>query len=127
MAIVVNVESFNRIAKELRGMPDEIPKAISRAVNDTIRQTRTIVGREVRAGYAVKQADIYKSLKMYFSSAKNYAEIRGSLDSYSFRFPLYIFGKSGIKVGAARKTPVMVEVRRGSRKQVNDAFPAMMQ
>lgn len=119
MAVVATIKDFTKIQQELREYPKAIPLAMSRAINEAIRKSRTTTGRAVREYYNVKLSDLNRSFRMNFSSPGS--DPHGSLVSEINRYPLFTFGV------VARKTDrVVVMVRRGARVELKDGFMAIM-
>lgn len=117
--VVAGVKDFERLSVELKDYPKALPIAASRAINETIRKSRTQIGRAVREVYNIRQADLYKTFRMSFSTPGNSPS--GMLISISNRFPLFVFGV------VARKTQnVVVEVRKGAKVEVQHGFMAIM-
>jgi hypothetical protein len=119
MAVICTIPAFARIQQELKAYPASIPLAMSRAVNEAIRKSRTSVNRAVREFYNVKLSDLNRSYRMRFSTPGE--DAHGSLISSINRYPLFTFGV------VARKTEkVVVSVRQGERTEVEHGFMAIM-
>jgi hypothetical protein len=120
--IIVDTRQLRAVEKRLGRVKDRAPKAISLAMNRTIRAGRTELGRGVRAAYLIKQSDVYATLSMRFASAGGMkAELRSK---FSGMLPLIKFKVRPKQPGSRR--PVHAQVKVGGGGTINRAFVPRM-
>lgn len=120
---MVNVQAvpvgFDQVLKALSKLPDQGRKALSMAINASIRKGRTTASREIRAQYVIKQSKIYEHMRQKNSSP---ATLYGALLAEGPGIPIRDF-KISPKGPQPRRRPVItVEIVRGAAKPFPGAF-----
>jgi hypothetical protein len=120
---MVNVQAvpigFEDLLKGLGKLPDAGRKAISIAINSSIRKGRTMADRQIRSEYVISQKRVYQELRQYHSSP---ATLYGKLQSIGPGIPLKEF-KVTPKMPRPRRKPVItVEIVKGKPKPFPGGF-----
>jgi Prophage minor tail protein Z (GPZ) len=111
MAMVIDSKSLAKAQKTLGRISKGAPKALSLAMNRTVRAGRTEVSKQTRAVYSIKQKDLYSTLSVNFASAGSMrAEIRSK---HSGMLPLFDFKVSPKRINSGRMLTASVRVGGG--------------
>lgn len=65
--IEINAKQLENAIKAMGKFADQLPKAMSIAINRGIRAGRTEMSKQVRAKFRIKQGDLYSALQMDFA------------------------------------------------------------
>jgi hypothetical protein len=89
--VTIDVSPLDKLAKELKGFENEIPGAVSSALNRTVQHVYTKIGSIVTENYAVKSQDVKSTMRSNITKAskgKLSASIRSIGHTLSFaHFP----------------------------------------
>ena len=119
--ITIDQRTVKNVQKRLKGIEKKAPNAISNALNRTISNLATNIGREVRAVYPVKASEIRPTLIK--KTAKPNA-LNASIKSKGKVLGLDQFKVSPKTVQPLRKKPIKVAVKKGALKSLPNAFVA---
>jgi hypothetical protein len=120
--IVIDTRELARVRRRLGKVKGGANKALSQAINRTVRSGRTELSRGVRAVYLIKQKDLYSTLKIRNASPGNLgAEIRST---YSGMLKLYDFKVSPKTPNSGQR--VHAQVRVGGGGSISDGFIGQM-
>jgi hypothetical protein len=111
IGMVIDSKSLAKAHKTLSRIQGGAPKALSAAMNRTVRAGRTEVSKQTRAAYTIKQKDLYSTLSVNFASAGNMrAEIRSR---FSGMLPLFDFKVTPRRINSGRVLTASVKVGGG--------------
>lgn len=119
--IKIDQRTVKNVQKRLKGIEKKAPNAISNALNRTISNLATNIGREVRAVYPVKDAEIKATLVK--KTARPNA-LDASIKSRGRVLGLEKFKVTPKDVQPLRKKPIKVAVKKGTTKPLQKAFVA---
>jgi hypothetical protein len=121
--IVIDAKALQKHTRALATIEKGVPRALSAAMNRTVRQGRTEVSRQTRAIYLITQAKLYATLTIKNAGAGDLsAEIRSR---HSGMLPLYDFKVSPKRPGGRRR-PVHASVKKSGGGTLGRAFIADM-
>lgn len=122
MSMVIDAKQLAKAQKTLGRIHKGAPKALSLAMNRTVKAGRTEISKQTRAVYTIKQKDLYGTLKVNYSSAGNMrAEIRSK---HSGMLSLYDFKVTPKGINSGRTLNASVKV--GGGGTLGRAFVAQM-
>lgn len=108
------IKTFRKLNRDLTG--NEFNTSIARALNHTIRKTRTASSKEIRKFYNIRSKDVKRTMRIDRATLH---DLESSLISIGRPLPIIAF--------KPRQTKKGVTVRIGSkRKRINKAFIATM-
>jgi hypothetical protein len=116
--IDVPSEALRDLKRALKSIPEKIPVAISRSINDASRSAVTLIDREVRARYRVSSSDVRSGISRTSSSP---SKLEARVTTKGSRFPLFKFG-----IVARRSDLVIIEEVKGMRTPLQHYFIAIM-
>ncbi|AMW99314.1 phage tail protein [Rummeliibacillus stabekisii] len=117
--ITIDQRTVKNVQKRLKGIERKAPNAISNALNRTISNLATNMGREVRAVYSVKASDIKSTLIKRIAKPN---ALNASIKSKGKVLGLDQFKVSPKTVQPLRKKPIKVAVKKGGLKPIPKAF-----
>lgn len=126
LQVAVDNSEIKRISRQLSQFGTIGALALSRAINDAVRKSKTISSQEIRQIYNIKARDISPTLKTKLSSPKS---LQGELDASAPMIPLIQFLRSAPKSQAGPLQGISVQVlKTGGRSelQFGRAFIATM-
>jgi hypothetical protein len=111
-----------KLDKALAGVKNGVPKALTPAINRALEAGRTVVRRQIREVYEIKQKDIPTNIrKANYSSLKGQIEIRdGMLDLAKFKVQ-----PSSVQKRKNKRT-IRATVKKGGGGLIPHAFVAQM-
>ncbi|MBV8121502.1 MAG: hypothetical protein JO081_16370 [Alphaproteobacteria bacterium] len=120
---MINVQAvpvgFDQLIKGLGKLPEQGRKAISIAINSSIRKGRTTAGREIRSHYVISQGRIYQEMRQIHSSP---GTLYGALESQGPGIPIKDFKLSPKGPQPRRKPVITVEIIKGAPKPYPGGF-----
>ena len=123
MRVEVNQEDINRLKSDLRHIKNGMPLVVMRSINRVLTGVRTDFVNSVRREYNVKAAAARGNITIHKASKNN---ISGAVESTGRPIPLVNFAPRPSNVQPRRKKAITVEVIRGERKPLENAFIALM-
>ncbi len=118
--IYVDVKQLHTLKLEMRILgQEEVPKAISAAVNRTITSTAAQISRVVRETYQVKAGDIKSTIKQKKS---NKSDLIGEIVSTGRLLTLYHHFKIAPRKRTKRKYTVKATIKKGQQQSIPGAF-----
>jgi len=112
--LVVSFKDFEFAERALSDIPGKAPIAISRAINLGVRKARTIIGRQIRQEYNIRQSDVYAGIKQQWASANR---LLASVTESGQDLPLALFSPRSPK-----SAPASAMIRKGQRTPVSRGF-----
>jgi hypothetical protein len=121
--IELRAQHMEKLEEILGRTPKQIPIVVSRAINRSAEAARTQAARSARETYNVKYQAILKTIKIQ----KAYPGfLQASVRSVGSPLSLMKFKVEPNRPQPKRKTPILVSVKKGSRKPFKDGFVAQM-
>lgn len=115
----IDLSDLRRLHSALERLGKDAPRAMSRALNHTVRKARTRASSEIREEYDIKAGDIRATMKSHYASV---AHLLAELLSKGRRIPLYRFSPRPSTPGS--RPPVGISAR--IRKSVGfEVFPGV--
>ena len=115
VTIKIDDKELKKTVAKLRGVPKEIPKATSAAINRTITFVTKRVKKEVTNEYSTKAGEVAATFKIRKANSSN---LTASINSKGRLLTLSHF-PANLKAGWTKGTNVKVKVKRTGYKQVN--------
>lgn len=112
LEIKFDEKELDEIRKMLRGIPNAMPKVISRGINRTTTSTRAEIARRIAAEVKIIQSAVKKGIKVLKATQ---ARWRADLDLLTKRIPLIKFGARPLKKGVSYRIS-----KSGGQKKITD-------
>jgi len=123
VGITIDARQLKRLEKAARGIKDGVPKVLSPSINRALNRGRTVVRREIRKEYLIKQKDI-----PIVVHGANKNRLRGQIVIKDGMLPLGKFKVTPRGVTRRRRQLLKAQVKKaGSGGQLPHAFNATMQ
>jgi hypothetical protein len=121
--IVLRTQHMERLQEVLGNTPREIPKVVAHAINRSAEAARTQAARSAREIYNVQYKAILKTIKIQKAHPGN---LQANVKSVGSPLSLIKFKVEPNRPQPKRKTPILVSVKKGSRKPFEGGFVAQM-
>lgn len=121
--IQLTVPQLERVERQLRGVPRQIPVVTARAINRAAEQARTQASRSARETYQVKHKDVIKTIKIKKAFP---SDLTAAVTSRGGALELMKFKVSANKPLPTRSKYAVVSVKKSSKKTVKGSFVAAM-
>lgn len=116
--VTIDGKQIAKLQKALGHIKDGVPKALSGAINKTLNRGRTVVRREIRKTYLIKQKDIPIKVK-----GASVGRLGGEIRIDDGMMPLNKFKLSPKGVQRrAHKKPIFAQVKKGAGGTLGRAF-----
>lgn len=121
--VSIDTNRIQEIMSDFSGLEGKVPLALSRAINRVTRSAKTEAVRQVRDEYTAKAGAINKTIKVTRANPNN---LSAKIESRGSSMSLLDFRVNPKKPSPRRRSPITVEVRRGSKKPIEGAFVQRM-
>lgn len=118
--INMDIRGIKEAERALKNTPEQVPLAISRALNRSATAARSQMARSTAKRYQVSRNDVLKTMKILKA---NRNRLNASVSSKGKNISLIKFVTSSSSGGKGNR-PVIVSVKKGSSKEVEGAFVA---
>lgn len=123
-SIVIDTKQLDRLVIELKGFEKQVGEAYYHALNRTLDQVVTHVGRIVPKEYAIKASEVKKSFRNGFRRPSK-TKLNASIESKGHTLSLAHFPHSPQRPKKG-KYKVKATIKRGSRKTIITNPPAFL-
>ncbi|MDX8367779.1 phage tail protein [Cytobacillus sp. IB215665] len=119
--IKINAEQLEKLEGIFANTPGQIPIVTARAINRAAEAAKTQASRSARDIYIIKHKGITDTIKIKKANSSN---LNASVRSRGSKIDLIKFKVNPKKPQPKRKTPIVVTVKKGSKKPFKDGFVA---
>lgn len=121
--IELTVPQLERLERQLRDVPRQVPIVTARAINRSAEQARTQAGRSARESYHVKHKAILKTIKIRKAFP---SDLTANIKSKGSTLELMKFKVRAHKPLPTRGKYTVVSVKKSSKKTIKGSFVATM-
>lgn len=121
--VSIDTARVNELIGEFAGIEGKVPVALSRAINRSTSAAKTEAVRQVRSEYTARAGTINETIKVTRANTNN---LSAKIESRGSSLRMKEFRVNPKKPSPRRRSPITVEVRRGSKKTINGAFVQRM-